>query len=117
MEKFARDHSECLRKAEYFQIIPDVKNWFYSEETKLDIRADWHNERGIWASYIPYPGAQPIVVNSIRDDSNIDPADYRICMEKKGYWNRRYDIPTTTNIFMYKPQRRLQNEFFIEEVY
>lgn len=117
VEKFARDHSECLRKAEYFQIIPDVKNWFYSEETKLDIRADWHNKRGIWASYIPYPGAQPIVVNSIRDDSNIDPADYRICMEKRGYWNRRYDIPTTTNIFMYKPQRRLQNEFFVKEVY
>ena len=115
VEKFARDHSECLRKAEQFTLIPGVKNWFYSEECKLDIRADWHSEKGIWASYIPYPGAQPIIINSLRDDANIDPSDYRDCMERRGYWNRRYDIPTTTNIYIYKPQRKLQNEPFSRE--
>ncbi len=115
VEKFARDHSECLRKAEYFTLIPDFKSWFYSEEVKLDIRADWHSDKGIWASYVPYPGAQPIVVNSLRDDGAIDPNDYRICMEKRGYWNRKYNIPSTTNIFMYKPQRIRQNTPFMRE--
>ena len=117
VEKFARDHSECLRKAEYFQIITDVRNWFFSEEEKLDIRADWHSERGIWASYVPYPGAQPIVVNSLRDDANIDPSDYRECMENRGYWNRTYNIPTTTNIFIYHPQKKSQNQPLFQSPY
>lgn len=115
IEKFARDHSECLRKAEDFQLVPNVMSWFYSEEVKLDVRADWHAKKGIWASYIPYPGAQPIVVNSLRDDVNIDPGDYRDCMERRGYWHRRYDIPTTSNIYIYKPQRKLQNQPFSRE--
>ena len=115
VQKFARDHSECLRKAEYFTLIPDFKSWFYSEEVKLDIRADWHNDKGIWASYVPYPGAQPIVVNSLRDDSAIDPSDYRNCMEKRGYWHRRYNLPSTTNIYIYRPQRIMQNVPFMRE--
>lgn len=114
-EKFARDHSECLREAEDFSLIPDVKSWFYSEEVKMDLRADWHAQKGIWASYVPYPGAQPVMVNSLRDDTRINPVDYRTCMEKKGYWHRRYNIPTTSNIFLYKPQKRLQNVPFSNE--
>ena len=114
-EKFARDHSECLREAEDFSLSPDVKSWFYSEEVKLDLRADWHAQKGIWASYVPYPGAQPVMVNSLRDDTRINPVDYRTCMEKKGYWHRRYNIPTTSNIFLYKPQKRLQNVPFSNE--
>ena len=115
VEKFARDHSECLREAEDFTLIPNIKSWFYSEEVKMDLRADWHAKKGIWASYVPYPGAQPLVVNSLRDDTRINPMNYRICMEKRGYWHRRYNIPTTTNIFIYKPQRRLQNVPFSNE--
>jgi hypothetical protein len=26
-------------------------------------------------------------------------------MEEKGYWHRTYDIPTVTNVFVYKPQK------------
>lgn len=115
VEKFARDHSECLREAEDFKLIPNVKTWFYSEEVKLDIRADWNAKKGIWATYVPYPGAQPLIVNSLRDDKNISPSDYRECMEKKGYWNRRYNIPSTTNIQLYKPQRMLQDVPFSKE--
>ena len=116
IEKFARDHSECMRQAEDLR-LPDFRTWFYSEEVKLDIRADWHSERGIWASYIPYPGAQPIIVNSLRDDANIDPGDYRECMENRGYWNRTYNIPTTTNIFIYHPQKKSQNQPFFQSPY
>ncbi len=104
IEKFARDHSECMRMAEDFRLIPNVKTWFYSEEVKLDIRADWHSEKGIWASYVAYPGAQPVMVNSLRDDSDSSPKKYRLCMERRGYWHRNYDIPTYSNIFTYYPQ-------------
>ena len=108
VEKFARDHSESMRKAENIR-LPDFRTWFYSEEVKLDIRADWHAEKGIWASYIPYPGAMPIVVNSLRDDADSDPKEYRLCMEDKGYWHRTYNLPSVTNIYVYKPQRVLQD--------
>jgi len=108
VEKFARDHSECMRSAENIR-LPDFRTWFYSEEVKLDIRADWHAEKGIWASYVPYPGAMPLVVNSLRDDADSDPKEYRLCMEDKGYWHRTYNLPSVTNIYVYKPQRVLQD--------
>lgn len=102
--KFARDHSECMREAEDLKYLPNIKNWFISEEARLNVRADWHSEKGIWASYVPYVGAQPIVVNSIRDDSGSSPRKYRICMEDRGYKHRTENIPPITNIFIYKPQ-------------
>lgn len=108
VEKFARDHSECMRKAEELR-LPDFRTWFYSEEVKLDIRADWFAERGIWASYVPYPGAMPVMVNSLRDDYDSNPKKYRLCMEDKGYWHRAYNIPSVTNIYVYRPQRVLQD--------
>ena len=45
------------------------------------------------------------MVNSIRDTSRSNPHDYRVCMEEKGYVQRSYNLPTTTNIFVYKPQQ------------
>ena len=89
--KFSRDHSECLRAAENWSWTPDINSWFYSEEAKLDIRADWHAERGIWATYVPYPGE---------------------CMENRGYAHRFTDIPETTNLYIYRPQRALQGKPF-----
>ena len=97
-----------MRSAENIR-LPDFRTWFYSEEVKLDIRADWHAEKGIWASYVPYPGAMPLVVNSLRDDADSDPKEYRLCMEDKGYWHRTYNLPSVTNIYVYKPQRVLQD--------
>ena len=110
--KFARDHSECMRQAEDFKFLPNIKNWFYSEEARYDVRADWHSEKGIWASYIPYEGAQPVMVNSIRDDKDSSPRKYKNCMEKRGYNQRKYDIPEVTNIFIYKPQEFNQDTPF-----
>jgi len=104
--KFSRDHSECLKEAEGWFHIPDISSWFYTEEVRYDIRVDWHKEKGIWASYVPYRGASPLLVNSIRDSERSNPRDYRLCMEAKGYWHRNYDIPSVTNIFVYTPQQR-----------
>lgn len=112
VEKFSRDHSECMREAEDFKFIPSIKNWFISEEVRYDIRADWYAEKGIWASYVPYWGAQPVLVNSIRDDTDSNPRKYRKCMEAKGYTHRMHDIPTVTNIFVYKPQNPNQDTLF-----
>lgn len=103
--KFSRDHSECLKKAEGWFHWPNIASWFYSEEYRYNIHVDWHKEKGIWASYVPYQGATPVLVNSIRDTSRSDPHDYRVCMEDKGYIHRAYNLPTVTNIFVYKPQK------------
>lgn len=73
IQKFSSDHSECLRAAEDWVLMPDFSNYFYSEEAKLNIRADWHSGRGIWATYVPYWNAQPLIVNSLRKDENISP--------------------------------------------
>lgn len=110
VQKFSRDHSECMRLAEDWKLLPDVKSWFTTEEVKYNIIADWHADKGIWASYVPYPGAQALMVNSIHDDSEVSPKKYRMCMENKGYWHRRYDIPETTNLFIYRPQGPNQND-------
>lgn len=112
VEKFSRDHSECMREAKAIEIMPDFRSWFYTEETKLNTRADWNSSSGIWASYIPYPGAQPLIVNSPVDDIDVDPEEYVACMKEKGYWFRRHTIPEITNINLYKARTpMLSNPF------
>lgn len=102
--KFARDHSECMREAEAFKLMPNFKSWFYTEEQRYETVVKWHKEHGIWASFVPYPGAMPIMVNSVRDDSNSSPRKYQKCMLKKGYVERTAEIPEVSNLFIYKPQ-------------
>lgn len=114
IQKFASDHSECMRYAEPTKFFPDFSSWFYSEAAKLNIRADWHSGKGIWSTYVPYPGAQPLVVNSLREDEEVSPKVYRQCMEARGYWHRTANIPDVTNIYVYRPQRVLQNKPFDE---
>ncbi|MBQ9731587.1 MAG: hypothetical protein IJV97_00670 [Alphaproteobacteria bacterium] len=96
--KFSKDHAYCLLEAKDIQFIPDIHGWFYTEETKLNTRADWNAEKGIWATYLPYPGAQPLILNSRHDDSDISPSEYCDCMESLGYTHRQHDIPEITNI-------------------
>ncbi len=105
VQKFASDHAECLLSAKEFKLMPDFRTWFYSEETKLNTRADWKSSKGIWATYVPYEGAQPLIVNSRYDDDDISPANYSKCMKSKGYWPREHDIPEITNINLYKARR------------
>ncbi len=102
VQKFARDHSECMKEAKAISFVPDFRTWFYTEETKLNTKADWNSTSGIWASYIPYPGAQPLIVNSSIDDIDVDPDEYVACMKGNGYWFRQHTIPEITNINLYK---------------
>ncbi len=112
VEKFAADHGECLLSAKAIQFFPDYRSWFYTEETKLNTKADWYSDRGIWATYIPYAGAQPLIVNSRHDDTDISPQKYVACMKKKGYWYRTHDIPEITNINLYRVRRPQLNQPF-----
>lgn len=114
VEKFSRDHSECLRNAEDMKFLPDIKSWFYTEQAKNEIIVDWHSQKGIWSTYVPYKGAQPLIVNSLRADEDINPKKYRVCMEKRGYTRRLDNIPEITNIFVYQPQRVLEYKPSVE---
>lgn len=106
VKKFATDHKYCMQQAATFKFIPAFQRWmhniFYTDEKSLDIRADWNGKSGIWASFIPYAGAQPIIVNVTRpeDDDDIDYQVYVDCMEERGYTARNYNIPEVTNIYL-----------------
>ena len=62
IEKFSRDHSECMRSAENIR-LPDFRTWFYSEEVKLDIRADWHAEKAVGSKAIFLTRAQCLLLS------------------------------------------------------
>ncbi|MDO4183661.1 MAG: hypothetical protein Q4D11_00245 [Rhodospirillales bacterium] len=106
IQKFSTDHSYCMEKAKTFKIFPATKkffhNIFYTEEKRLDTRADWNGKSGIWASFIPYPGAQPLTVNvpTQEEDDDITPRKYVDCMLERGYTFRNYNIPEITNIYL-----------------
>lgn len=102
--KFARDHSECMREADAYRFLPNIKSWFYTEEQRYNTVVKWHKEKGVWASFVPYPGAVPVLVNSVRDDTKVSPRKYKNCMLKRGYVIRTTDIPEASNLFIYKPQ-------------
>ena len=102
--KFARDHSECMRQAEAFKFWPSFRSWFYTEEQRYDTVVKWHKEHGVWASFVPYPGAVPVMVNSVRDDTDVSPSKYQTCMQRRGYVERTTNIPEVSNLFVYKPQ-------------
>lgn len=112
IQKFSTDHKYCMQQAQTFKLIPAVKKWlhntFYTEEKSLDIRADWNGKSGIWASFIPYAGAQPVVVNVTRpeDDDDVDYQTYVDCMEGRGYTARNYNIPEVTNIYLRDPYQK-----------
>ncbi len=106
VQRFVKDHDYCMEESESFEVMPNFRvifhNMFYTEEKKLDVKADWDAQSGIWASYIPYPGADPLIFNSLKKDDNNSPKEYSLCMRKKGYTNRLYAIPTTTNVNIYR---------------
>lgn len=106
VQKFAIDHKYCMKQAATFKLLPAAKRWlhniFYTEEKHLEIRADWNGKSGIWASFVPYPGAQPIMINTpaLEDDDDINYKKYVDCMLNRGYTARNYDIPDITNIYL-----------------
>jgi len=84
---FAKEHNECLAEADWW---PWTMPAWPPGETKLpELRFDNDSDNGIWANFVPYPGAQPVYVNSRQDDSSMSISTYESCMESKGYKQRR----------------------------
>lgn len=84
---FAKEHSECLAQADWWPW--SMPAWPPMTEKLPELRFDNNASNGIWANFIPYPGAQPVYVNSLANDSTMSASSYRRCMEKKGYVQRQ----------------------------
>ncbi len=112
IEKFAKDHQTCINSSKRTKFIPDIRSWFYTEETKLNTRADWDAKYGIWATYVAYPGAQPVIINSRSDDDDVYQHKYEKCMLNRGYLFRGSDIPEITNINLYESYAIPRSNFF-----
>ncbi len=83
---FAKDHNECMHESDWFPF-----EWPWADESpkKLNLRFDNESSSGIWAQFIPYPGAQPVYVNYVSDDWSVDYDDYQRCMEARNYSQRK----------------------------
>ena len=79
MPQFVEDHNSCLCTANFFPWTSP--QWLHPTE-QYNTRLKSRGANGIWASYIPYQGAQPIYVNSQMNDSAMLRPLYATCMEK-----------------------------------
>ena len=85
---FAKDHNECMKEADWFPFRWPGWPWDWGEPQQLNLRFDNDSGNGIWAQFIPYPGAQPVHVNYVYGDWSVDYDDYQDCMEKRHYTQR-----------------------------
>ena len=88
---FAKDHKECMQKADWWPFEWRGLPW---EPEELKLRFDNNSENGVWAQFIPHPGAMPVHVNYAVGDWSVDYDDYQQCMEKRHYTQRK---PATVN--------------------
>jgi len=91
---FAKDHRECLREADLFPFEWPSMPLFSERPKDLKLRFDNDAPSGVWAQFIPYPGARPIYVNSVEDDWSVDYKSYEECMTERHYHHR---LPPTQN--------------------
>ena len=86
-QKFVVDHNLCMREADFWPFeksLYDTVDYFSPGPHDPKHRIDPGEDR-VWASFIPYPGAQAVYVNDINSSNTIDGDDYVSCMEDKGY--------------------------------
>lgn len=91
---FARDHGQCLAEADYWPFEWPGLPWFWGTPPELDLRFQNEAKHGIWAQFRPFPGAQPVNVNSVKGDWSMSYADYESCMEARDYIQRKPAIIT-----------------------
>ena len=91
---FAKDHRECLQEADLFPFEwPDF--WGENKYRALNLRFDNNSPTGVWAQFVPYPGAKPVYVNSAQDDCAVSYDDYEACMKARHYYERRPAVIST----------------------
>ena len=86
---FARDHNECLAIADMWPYEWPGMPWGWGAPKQLELRFDNDSDHGIWAQFVPFPGAQPVHVNSVAGDWSISYDDYEECMMERNYTQRR----------------------------
>ena len=95
---FARDHNQCLRAADwwpyYFPGYTITPPWGWGTPPEHKLRFDNNASHGIWAEFTPFPGAQPVYVNSLKGDWSMSYSTYERCMEDREYRQRK---PATQN--------------------
>lgn len=85
--QFVRDHNACLREADSwpFDTSPsDMLNYVTPGPAEYQHRLDADDHR-LWASFVPYPGAQAVYVNDPNSSGSVDAEEYSACMESLGY--------------------------------
>ena len=85
---FAKDHNECMKEADWFPLQWPGWPWDWGEPGPLNLRFDNESGKGVWAQFVPYPGAQPVYVNYAYGDWSVDYDDYQDCMESRHYTQR-----------------------------
>ncbi len=85
--RFVVDHNYCMREADtwpfetsFHDIVDYISPGPHDPKHRIDPRED-----RVWASFIPYPGAQAIYVNDVNSSNMIDGGEYVSCMESRGY--------------------------------
>jgi hypothetical protein len=87
IDRFSIDHQECLKGSDSFPYkIPNP----FDRAERANTRAKWGDYRGIWASYVPYKGAQPIMIKYDKNSWLVDNDKYTDCMLARGYHQREY---------------------------
>lgn len=86
-KRFVVDHNLCMREADGWpfetsagEMLDFISPGPHDPKHLLGAKDDM-----VWASFIPYKGAQAVYVNDVNSSSMIDGNDYATCMEKKGY--------------------------------
>ena len=87
---FAKEHNECLKEADYWPWR--WPTWPLDTERVPELRLDNDSDKGIWANFVPYDGAQPVYVNSLQNDGTMSPSTYKRCMLNKGYIERQPSV-------------------------
>ncbi len=86
---FAKDHNECMLEADMFPFEWPGWPWDWGEPKPLNLRFDNNSANGVWAQFIPYPGAKPVYVNYVPGDWSVDYNHYQDCMENRHYTQRQ----------------------------
>ena len=91
---FAKDHRECMQEADLFPFEWPSIPLFSDKPKELKLRFDNNAPTGVWAQFVPYPGAHPLYVNWADDDWSVDYDSYEACMKERHYHER---FPATQN--------------------
>ena len=91
---FARDHNYCIGEADFWPFEWPGLPWGWGAPPELNLRFDNDSDHGVWAQFVPMPGAQPLYVNTPVGDWSVSYDQYEACMEERDYVQRK---PATQN--------------------